>query len=99
MQGSADLELLAGVLDATLHLLKGGYLTHQPTIEKIFAVLVSTLAVPQRRRVPTGVGSDDYANQLFTKALDCKSLICHILNAILTYRLIVRTGTVLTSTS
>ena len=62
MQGGTDLELLGGVLDICLALLRHGHMLDVTAVETLFEVLVATLDVGQIRPRSSGGEQDEQAS-------------------------------------
>ena len=92
-----ELELLGGVLDVCLHLLRHGHMLDQGVVERIFERVVTTLGVPLLK--PSGGDDDDEQMRTFRLGLECKDLICLLLEVILDFRLRLRVAGVLRSIS
>ena len=99
MTSKHELELFGGVLDVTLHLLRYGHMQNDRVVERLFKKLVPALGVPQVKPPESIADSAVHGNASaqFKLALEAKSLMCSLLEAILEVRVRLRVGAVLRS--
>ena len=87
-----DLDLMCGVLDLTLHLLRYGHLQAIALVQLILEKVVGALAVAVE---PPADATDERARNAHQLSLQAKSLMCNLIEAILDFRLHLRVGSVL----